>query len=516
MSGSPHRSSRVETVGSVSESLTPGLHEAAPPIPRSAHAARVLARPWPLVVWVALASWSALLFAQVRSDYLGFRLARFDLGNMVQAVWSTAHGRPLEMTLLSGEQAVRFASHVDPILVLFAPFFVLWPSPLVLAGGQIAACALGALPVFWLGRRHLASEQAAALLALAYLAYPWLAWTALDAMHPVTLAIPLFLYAIWFLDSDRLWGFALCALLVAATGELMGLPLAALGLWYWLARGHRRSGLLIAAAGFAWSLLAVKVIVPAFHGEESPFYERFTSVGGSPEGILRTALTDPGAIVSAVLSRPDLVYVAVLALPLAGAFLLAPGLAAVALPQLAVNALSDWHATTDSRHHYVAAIVPFLVAASTLGLSRVPPAKRVQAATIVLAFTVTSAVVLGPWPGAPGARTLDLGPDVPASRADALRAAVALVPKDARVSATSHAGSHLSGRQYFYSVPLVEGSEWIVLDTQDPWIQGSELGPARFDSAVGVEFKERMRSSPEWKQVFAQEGVFVFRKVPLP
>jgi uncharacterized membrane protein len=477
---------------------------------------RALARPWPLVVWAALVSWSALLFAEVRSDYLGFRLARFDLGNMVQAVWSTAHGRPLEMTLLSGEQAVRFASHVDPILVLFAPIFVLWPSPLVLAGAQIAACALGALPVFWLARRHLASEKAAALLALAYLAYPWLAWTALDAMHPVTLAIPLFLYAIWFLDSDRLWAFALCALLVAATGELMGLPLAALGLWYWLARGRRRSGLLIAAAGFAWTLLAVKVIVPAFHGEESPFYERFASVGGSPEGILRTALTDPGQLVSAALSRPDLVYVVALALPLAGSFVLAPGLAAVALPQLAVNALSDWPATTDSRHHYVAAIVPFLVAASAVGLSRVPVANRGQAATVVLAVTGASAFVLGPWPGARGASTLDLGPDVPASRANALRAAVALIPGDARVSATSRVGSHLSGRRYFYSVPLVERSEWIVLDTQDPWIQGSDSQPARFDPAVGSKFKERIRSSSEWKQVFGREGVYVFQNVPPP
>jgi uncharacterized membrane protein len=475
---------------------------------------RVVARPWPVVVWAAVVSWTAVLLSEIRSDYLGFRLARFDLGNMVQAVWSTAHGRPLETTLLSGEQAARLDSHVDPILVLFAPFFALWPSPMLLAGVQVAACALGALPVFWLARRHLASDQAAALLALSYLAYPWLAWTALDAMHPVTLAIPLFLYAIWFLDSDRLWGFAICAFLIAATGELMGLPLAGLGLWYWLARGHRRSGVFIAASGLAWAVLAVKVVIPAFHGGESPFYERFATVGGSPEGVLRTALTNPGQIVSAVLSRPDLVYVAALALPLAASFLLAPGLAAVALPQLGVNTLSDWPATTDARHHYIAAIVPFLVAASALGLSRVSTPRRVQAATMVCVCTVASAIVVGPWPGAPGASALSLRPDVPASRANALEAAVALVPMDASVSATNRLGSHLSARRYFYSVPLVEPAEWIVLDAEDPWIEGSESGSTRFDPDVGSRFKERVRSDPRWKQVFGREGVYVFQKVP--
>ena len=206
-----------------------------------------VARRWALAVWGAMALWSAVLLAIVRSDYLGFRLARFDLGNMVQAVWSTAHGRPLEMTSpATGEQVARLAFHVDPILALLTPLWLLFPSPLTLAAAQIVACALGAVPVFWLARRHLGSERAAALLAFAYLANPWLAWSAVDPMHPVTLAIPLFLFAIWFLDSDRLWAFVPFAILAALSGELMGLSVAALGVWYALARGHRHAGAAIA------------------------------------------------------------------------------------------------------------------------------------------------------------------------------------------------------------------------------------------------------------------------------
>src|SRR5207247_9852871 len=53
---------------------------------------------WAIVVWSSMIVWSGALLSAVRSDYLNFRLARFDLGNMVQAVWSTAHGRPLEVT----------------------------------------------------------------------------------------------------------------------------------------------------------------------------------------------------------------------------------------------------------------------------------------------------------------------------------------------------------------------------------------------------------------------------------
>ena len=85
-------------------------------------------------------------------------------------------------------------------------------------------------------------------------------------MHPLVLAIPLFLYSIWFLDSERIVAFSVCALLAATTGELMGLSIACLGLWYWLARGHRRAGIAISCAGVGWTLIAIKVDSPGVLG----------------------------------------------------------------------------------------------------------------------------------------------------------------------------------------------------------------------------------------------------------
>ena len=469
---------------------------------------------WSLVVWTAMLGWSLALFAIVRSDYLDFRLARFDLGNMVQAVWSTAQGRPLEITDGGGEQMIRLGSHVDPILVLLAPLWMLFPTPLTLAAVQVVACALGALPVLWLGRRHLGSERVAALLALAYLAYPWLAWTALDSFHPVTLAIPLFLYAIWFLDSERLGGFLVCAILVLATGELMGLSLAALGVWYWLARDHRRVGLAIAAAGLTWTLVCLKVIVPAFRGEESPFYERFASVGGSPGGMVKTLFTDPGAIISALFTGADIFYVALLAAPLAGVFLLSPALAAAALPQLLVNGLSDWSATTDPRHHYVAAVIPFLVASTVFGVSRISADRRTRAAAAILVLSTVFTIVVGPWPGAPVASSGRFHPELPATHVEALRAAVALVPRGVPVAATNGVGSQLSDRRYFYSVPLAPPrTEWILIDSWNSWMPPSESRTEGVHPELLRAFLERIQGNPRWRQVFDVDGVFVFERV---
>src|SRR5262245_49051282 len=90
------------------------------------------------------AGFGALSILQYRS----YNTGRFDLGNMAQAVWSTAHGHQLQITNLQGEQVSRLGSHVDPILVAFAPLWWIWPSPSMLLAAQRVAIGVGALPVF--------------------------------------------------------------------------------------------------------------------------------------------------------------------------------------------------------------------------------------------------------------------------------------------------------------------------------------------------------------------------------
>ena len=128
----------------------------------------------------------------------------------------------------------------------------------------------------------------------------------------------------------------------------MALTVVALGLWYALARGRRRAGAVIAGAGLVWTAVALAVVVPAFLGGESLFYGDYEQVGGSPAGVLRIpAATDPLAIVSAVTHGNDVLYVVLPSVPLGGLFVPSPGLALVALPQLAANLLAGREHVTD-------------------------------------------------------------------------------------------------------------------------------------------------------------------------
>ena len=244
-------------------------------------------------LWAAIAAFAAGFSALSILRHEAFNSGRFDLGNMVQVVWSTAHGDPFRMTDLQGDQISRLGAHTDFLLAAFAPLWWLWPDPSLLLAAQAAAVALGALPVFWLARKHLGSARAALGFALAYLLYPPVQWLVLDDFHAVALACPLLLFGFWYLDEDRLGAFAVVASLAMLTKEEIGFAVAGLGIWYALAGGRLRAGLAIAAAGTTVSLLLILGVMPAVSGGESDFYRRYGEVGGSPGGIVETILTDP-------------------------------------------------------------------------------------------------------------------------------------------------------------------------------------------------------------------------------
>ncbi len=495
-------------------STAPMLDVAGPEVSHRVEEASRL-RFWPITVWTTTAVWSAVLFVVVRDAYTGFRLGRFDLGNMVQAVWSTANGRFLETTEGStGEQMSRLGSHADPFLAALAPLWALWPSPLALALAQIVVVALGALPVFWLARRHLDSERVAGLLALAYLAYPWIATSAVGAIHPVTFAITFLLFCVWFLDTDRLLPFLAFALLTFSTGELMGLPVVALGVWYAWARGRRRAGSAIAALGAAWTFVAIYVVVPKASGGDSSFYGFYDHVGGSPQGVVRTLLTDPLAVLGALVEAHDIVYLVWLGVPLLFLFVLSPGLAAVALPQLLANTMSDFRSMSDPRYHSVAAIVPFLVAATVFAVSKMSSGRREVAAAAVLTCSACIALVVGPWPRAVGMSPLGGRESVSKPRRSALAHAVALVPGDAPVVASNSVGAHLSGRRVVYSVPVVGTAEWAVVDRADPWVVADGSPILTNDEDRVRSFAAELSTNPDWTVVLDEAGVLVVARRP--
>jgi uncharacterized membrane protein len=439
-----------------------------------------------LTLFAAVAGWAAGFSVLSIERHRAFETGRFDLGNMVQAVWSTAHGRPLEVTNLAGEQTSRLGSHVDPILAVFAPLWLAWPSPDVLVVSQALAVALGALPVFRLARKHLGSETTGLAFALTYLLLPATEWLTLNEFHPVALACPLLLYAFWFLDECRLLLFAVFAFLAATTKEEVALVVAGFGVWYAVARGQRSAGAAIAALGIAASAIAVWVVVPHYHGAASPYASRY-SLGNVPD----------------VFDGHHLDYLADLLVPLGGLWLAAPLVLVAALPELALNLLSSNRYQSSVHFHYVAGVIPPLVAAAVLGaaaIARRRPRLLLPLGVFAIVVALASNTRLGALPFWTKLDTTVTAHDRIAEQG------LRLVPKDAPVSATNTLGAHLSARRRILSFPKLADATWVVADESKlSYLDSNKERPAKAALA-------ELRRNPDWRLVFERDGILVFRK----
>jgi uncharacterized membrane protein len=442
-----------------------------------------------------------------------FNTGRFDLGNMTQAVWATAHGHFLEVTNLAGEQTSRLGSHFDPILAALAPLWLAWPSPDMLLTVQAIAIGLGALPVYWLARKHLDSQHAAVGFAFAYLLYPATEWLALNEFHPVAFACPLLLYAFWYLDEDRLAAFAVFAALAIACKEEIGLVVAGFGVWYLVSRRRWREGAGITAVGIAASAVAVEVVVPHFSGSASAFYSRYSEVGGTPGGILRTLFTHPLRLLGNAFSRGDLDYLGHLLAPLGLLFLLSPILLVAALPEAALNVLSKNPYQASVHFHYTAGLIAPLFVATILGaaaLVRRRPRVKPLIGPAVVVLAVLSNFWLGAipvWAALPGGNDFQRNATHVTEHDRITARAVALVPDGAVVSATNSLGAHLSARRRILSFPRIADATWIAVDeTNGSYLDGTGPLPMEVDVAA-------LRRDPGWRLVFEQDGVLVFRRV---
>lgn len=482
-----------------------------------------------MVVHAGVFSWLSV------ARHEAFSSGRFDLGNMVQAIWSTGQGRFLETTDVSGEQFTRLGAHVDPILALFAPIFRVWPEPGILLVTQAVVVALGALPVFWLGRLWLRDDRFAVAAAAVYLLYPPLQFAVLFDFHSVTLAAPLLLYCIWAAETARWWTLGICGALAALTQEQVGLMLVMLAIW--LAVRHparRRQAAVLAGAALSWVIVAVAVIIPAFAVDSgNPHLVRYQDLGSSPGDILTTAVTRPWELVD-VLATPDrALYLLILLAPLLFLPLAAPLLAACALPQLAINLFAADGPAQSIEYHYAAVLTPFLIAASVMGLARLRERDRPAWLAVRLARPglVTAAMVavvalsgipLGPMPGTEdvpvvgwsGAAHIRFGGD---ERTDALDRAVAIVPEGAIVSASNDLGAHLSSRRRVYLFPRKTGAdddtEWIVVSGVREVGNAARNRPTLMPVAYGGRLRAILRDGSSWRQVYGEDGVRVFRRL---
>lgn len=331
---------------------------------------------WVLLIVLVLA-YTVFMSHQAVLRYDTFKATAFDLGNMDQAIWNTLHGRPFQFTNQGADwygPPTRLAFHFEPILLLLSLLYVFAADPRILLVFQTLALAAGAIPVFLLTRHQVSRwPLLAPTMVIAYLFSPALLGLNIFDFHPVSLATPLFLYAILALTYRRYVLFLLACVLASACKEDVPLAVAMLGvLVYWKYK-LPRLGAVLTLGGLIWSLLAFMVIIPHFFPgglQHNNYWYRYEALGSSPGAALVNILLHPGVLFTTLITLDRIYYLAGLFRSSAFLPLLAPEWLLPALPSLAVNLMSTDGLLYSGVYHYNAAIIPFVMLAAIYGARR--------------------------------------------------------------------------------------------------------------------------------------------------
>jgi uncharacterized membrane protein len=309
-----------------------------------------------------------------------------DLGNVDQALWNTAHGDFMAFTNMAPLRN-RLALHVEPILLLFVPFYWLGlGGPVALLLVQAAVVGLGAWPLFRLAQRALWQDESvggavgsrvgawlALVFPLAYLLMPALEAAILYDFHAVTLAPTFLLFAFYYLETRRPGRFALAAVLAMACKEDMALTVASLGL-YALVTRRWRFGLPALLGGIVWFVVALSVVQPIFSPTGGNIQAvRYAWLGRDLPEMVGTLLQRPEVVWQHIWQRANLpAYLGGLLLPTGLLAALSPLTWLPTLPTLAINLLSDNPFTWRlEEFHYAAPLTPFVLISALWGIRAV-------------------------------------------------------------------------------------------------------------------------------------------------
>ena len=280
--------------------------------------------------------------------------------------------------------------HFQPIVAVLAPFFRVFPSSATLVVGQALLAAASIFPVSQLAREKLGVGPGRAI-AVAY-GFSWgLQQLAQFDFHEIAFAVPLLAFSLSALARGHTKAAVGWALPLVFVKEDQGFTVAAIGIYLIVAglrapvpdpgdpadpdgRGRMTAGQFLLIWGFAWSFVAIGVIIPHFNPAHLYQYWSDGGVlapGGHPSvfGLVRQVLH----------AWPDkLQTLVMLLLPTAFIALRSP-LVLIAAPSLLLRFIATNSSFWGTYWHYNATVMPIIFVAAIDALARIDAAMDADA-----------------------------------------------------------------------------------------------------------------------------------------
>ena len=488
----------------------------APPVCEETPAPPTKKEKWISYIPVAVMMAFFVLFVCLITVYriLVHRTPTFDFGIFSQMFYYMKEtGLPFT-TCERGGLLSHFAVHMSPVYYLVLPFYALFPHPVTLAVVQALALASGAIPLYLLAKRRGVSPMTAALLSGVLLFFPAYAGGTCYDFHENKFLTPLLLWLFYFAERKSIVLTGLFALLSMSVKEDAPVYVAVFALYLVLrglfaserADGKRpwswqkmRYGVLMGAALFLAAIgyfLAVTGYL-AEHGDGVMTYRYQNFMYGEEPTLFTVIKAVVMSPMKALFESTDIAMKTEFFLQTMAPLLFLPFFTrkyerfALLIPYFLINLMSDYQYQSSIYYQYTYGATAFLLYLTVLNLADLPRLRRKQTAALALAATLVffAGTVL------PRTEWYKNSYNNEPEYHQAVDEALAAIPEEASVSATTHMTTMLSERRvlndlyygiYYgrrnairdgmssadaalYAEQSVFGVDYVVIQTDDTW-----------------------------------------------
>ena len=418
-----------------------------------------------------------------------FFTSGFDLGIFNQSFWTTLFERKLFYS--TGDLSFNpggsfFGVHFSPMLFLLLPFYAIYPSVETLLVLQSIVLALGAIPLYWMGREKL-GKNVALCISILYLVYPPLNYLNLNDFHLQAFLPTFFLFAVYYLEREK-WPHFLAFVILSMTTieftQIIAIFVALYGLILYRRRkfvDSRRALkyiILTFLISVLWFILALKV---------KEFFNPYTSPVPTP---FHLAVSDPISGLCLIFNDwgSKVFYIICFLAPLAFTPLLALEPLVMTIPWIGASFITNHSLYYSVYSQYTGFIIPFIFIALIKAIERLTAngiaPKRVKKILLMLFLATTVFAVYTPFaPGSPWMYQIPVSTE----QSRLLNEVLLLVPQNAPILTQNNIFPHVSNRldAFMYIPPNRDVSvEYILVDVNSIWydwgpdISGEKLLPS--------------------------------------
>jgi len=457
-----------------------------------------------------------------------------DLGTFNQVMWNSLRGRFRSTLMLPAmreylildrredplqhwqpnsprTEASRLAIHADFILLLLLPFYALWQDPRMLLIIQSLALASAAVPLYLIARQKTQDAVFSSLIAAAYLLFPALHGVNMFDFHPLALVVPLLLWAMYFLETERWIAFSAMLALSFLTGEQVPLTGIGIGAYILLGKKRPRAGVVVICSSVLYYFIVARILIPVAGGKPAYYqYSDVTAWAPGALGMLGTLLLNPFFAFQYMFQLKKVMFL----LHMLGPVFFLPLLSGWGLlvlgPSLVLALLAWYKDQFDTRFHYTAVNIAavFFLSAYAAGVvqERLPRVSSRRLLRALAASSLIGCLTLSYLFDEYGLLSKRAGHSWPkaSSRTQAALRLFEVIPSDAAVSVGSNLGAHLSRRRKIYHFPIVNDAQYVIIDlTEKGWPLGSHQQEA---------IRSIVLESPDFGVMKYEEGIILAKR----